>query len=151
MKEPIDTQPPSDQSRTLAALEKLVSKKGITLGNMSSPDMTVTLAMAAMCIPANVALAESAVNQALRRWLDEEGAMLRIDHVELRRTLIDMGYWQRDGFGRTYERRPLPVDHPAHEHVAVLESIEITRFVADARARNDALRAQRMAAHAQKS
>jgi hypothetical protein len=151
MKESVQAQPALDQPNTLAVLEKLVSKKGVTLGKMSPGYMVVTLALASMCIQADTSLTEAAVNQALVQWLHEIGSMLRIDHVELRRTLIDLRYWRRDGFGRTYERQSLPADHPARDHVAALESIDVVRFVADVRARNEAMRVQRMAVHARKS
>ncbi|KAG8152470.1 DUF2087 domain-containing protein [Burkholderia catarinensis] len=151
MKELVNTQLATEQPSALAVLEKLAAKQGITLGNLSSGDMSVILALASVCIEANTPLAEPAVNQALKQWLGEAGSMLRIDHVELRRTLIDLRYWQRDGFGRSYERRPLPGDHPAHDAVAALESIDVARFVADARTRHETLRAERMAAHARKN
>ncbi|WP_084907164.1 DUF2087 domain-containing protein [Burkholderia ubonensis] len=139
------------RSDTLAIVEKLLSKRGVMLGNMSPGDMATMLALASLAIPADTPLDEAAVNQALIRWLSDTGSMLRIDHVELRRTLIDLRYWQRDGFGRSYERQALPAGHGAQAHVAALEAVDIERFVADARARHEALRTERMAAHARKS
>jgi hypothetical protein len=44
------------------------------------------------------------VNRVLGAWLEGPGAMLRTDHVELRRWLVDAGFVSRDGFGRAYVR-----------------------------------------------
>ncbi|MEN9544823.1 MAG: hypothetical protein RLZZ598_1656 [Pseudomonadota bacterium] len=135
-------------SKTLRALEKLVTKKEITLGRMSREDMLVTLALASSCIPMSVELTEMAVNHALKRWLEEEGSMLRIDHVELRRTLIDLCFWTRDGYGRAYRRPPLQEGHIGYEQITALQAINVAQFVAEARTRSDALRAQRLGEHA---
>ena len=44
------------------------------------------------------------VNRILEAWLAGPGAMLRTDHVELRRWMVDAGFVGRDGFGRAYLR-----------------------------------------------
>jgi hypothetical protein len=51
---------------------------------------------------------EAEVNAALKAWLAGPGAMLDIDHVELRRWLVDSRLWTRDGYGRAYERATPP-------------------------------------------
>ena len=45
--------------------------------------------IAALCLPAAARWSEPEVNPALRAWLADTGAMLSVDHVELRRTLLD--------------------------------------------------------------
>ena len=137
-----------DQPSTLQALEKLVSKKEITLGRMSRDDMHITLALASLCVPVAVELSEAVVSQALKRWLETDGAMLRIDHVELRRTLIDLGFWERDNYGRLYRRPPPEEGRIGYQHIVALQSVDVTQFVSDARARHAALRARRIAEHA---
>jgi len=151
MEKLIDGVPTQSQSKTLLALEKLIAKKGITLGRASREDMLVTLAWASLCIPMAVEFTEPAVTQALKRWLEEDGSILRIDHVELRRTLIDFCFWTRDGYGRSYRRPPLPQDHIGYEDIEALQSINVTEFVAEARARVDALRARRKMVHTKES
>lgn len=133
-------------SDTLQALDALVLKRGITLGRMSQRDLLITLGFASLSIPVATPITEAGVNEALKAWLEGDGGMLRIDHVELRRSLIDMGYWVRDGYGRAYLREPLATDHPAHGHVSAMEAIDLGTFVAEARARRDAERARRQAA-----
>jgi hypothetical protein len=46
------------------------------------------------------------VNGRLRDALAGDAAFLDTDHVELRRWLVDTGWWRRDGFGRRYHRTP---------------------------------------------
>ena len=46
---------------------------------------------------------EVEVNRVIERWLNEVGQSLEIDHVTLRRTLIDEGYLRRDSNGLSYE------------------------------------------------
>lgn len=142
----MNVMPTSSLSDTLRALETLVLKRGITLGRMSEQDLLITLGFASLSIPASTAVTEAGVNQALKTWLAGDGEMLRIDHVELRRSLIDMGYWVRDGYGRSYLREPLEADHPAQVHVVAMSTIDLRQFVLDARVRRDAERTQRQAA-----
>lgn len=137
--------PMLEPSDTLRALEGLALKRGMTLGRMSARDRLVVLAFASLSIPASTALSEAQVNQALRTWLAGDGEMLRIDHVELRRSLIDLGLWERDGYGRAYRREPLQAGHPAREHVAAMAEVDLHRLIADARAAHEARREKRRA------
>src|SRR4051812_42862003 len=45
---------------------------------------------------------EPEVNRRIERWLTEIGKSLEIDHVTLRRTLVDEGYLARSADGVTY-------------------------------------------------
>jgi hypothetical protein len=49
---------------------------------------------------------ETELNEALQRWRLEIGACLDIDHVTLRRYLIDERYLSRDANGVAYEVNP---------------------------------------------
>jgi hypothetical protein len=49
---------------------------------------------------------EGEVNETLRRWVHRFGENLGLDHVTLRRYLVDAGYLQRDSAGSTYRARP---------------------------------------------
>lgn len=128
---------------TLAAIDRLAVKRGLLLGNMSRSDLLVTLAVAARCLPSTAPCTEAAVNAALKAWLAGTGAMLRIDHVELRRALIDAGLWRRDGFGRAYERAHFFIDPALAAHVDALETDP-------PEARIDALRAHAAAERARR-
>lgn len=85
-------------------LAGLVVKDGVSLGLLGDGDRTLVLALAASALPAGRAQREAEVNELLGAWLEGPGAMLRTDHVELRRWLVDAGFVSRDGFGRAYVR-----------------------------------------------
>ena len=85
-------------------LAALVVKDGISLGLLAEGDRALVLALAAAAIEPGRAHREADVNGMLQRWLKGPGAMLRTDHVELRRWLVDADFLSRDGFGRAYVR-----------------------------------------------
>jgi hypothetical protein len=130
---------------TTAALERLGAKDGVTLGRMPRSDPLVTLALASLCLPTERRVSEAEVNAALKTWLHTTGSMLRADHVELRRTLIDFDLWKRDGFGRAYGRAPAVADAALAAHLAHLAAVDAPRIVAEQRARRSAERAERKA------
>ena len=128
---------------TVAALERLAIKRGLTLGNMSRPALLLTLALASRCMPASAQCAEPEVNAALKAWLAGTGAMLQVDHVELRRTLIDFGLWERDGCGRVYRRAATVNDPELADRVGSLMALDTAGIIAERRARHVAERARR--------
>ena len=85
-------------------LAALVVKDGLSLGLLGDADRALVLALAAGAIEVGPAHREAEVNRLLGAWLEGPGAMLRTDHVELRRWLVDAGFVSRDGFGRAYVR-----------------------------------------------
>ncbi len=84
----------------------LVCKTGVGLGLLGPTERAQALLVAAQALPLGAAMTEPEVNTALKGCLAGPAAFLDTDHVELRRWLVDTGYWRRDGFGRLYERVP---------------------------------------------
>lgn len=91
----------------LVRLSAMVVKTGLGLGQMSDGERRLALALPAWRLPPGPPLDEAAVNVVLQQSLEAEAAFLRTDHVELRRWLVDSGWWCRDGFGRAYTRPAL--------------------------------------------
>ena len=87
-------------------LATLVVKNGVALGLLGEAERDLVLALAASAIGAGRGHREAEVNRLLSAWLQDTGAMLRTDHVELRRWLVDAGFIARDGFGHAYVRGP---------------------------------------------
>ncbi len=50
--------------------------------------------------------AEDELNECLGKWLSQVGRTVEIDHVSLRRYLVDAGYLTRDTAGRSYRVDP---------------------------------------------
>ena len=46
---------------------------------------------------------EQAVNAALKEWISEIGTGIGVDHVTVRRYLVDAGYLHRDAHGTSYQ------------------------------------------------
>ncbi len=92
----------ADTTETLLAA--CVVKRGVGIGILDPASRSAVLALASLCLPADGVCTEAEANAQLKRCLAEEAACLDTDHVELRRWLVDSGFWQRDGFGRAYRR-----------------------------------------------
>jgi hypothetical protein len=97
---------PADADAVRERLAQLVVKSGVMLGGLSQADRLLALALPASRLPVGETATEAEVNARLRDSLGEEAAFIDVDHVELRRWLVDSGWWRRDGFGRRYERVP---------------------------------------------
>ena len=87
---------------------------------------------------------EREVNDTLHQWLQSAGAMLDVDHVELRRWLVDFAILSRDAYGHAYALRPTPPR--MKEMDATVAEIDFYREFADANARESQQRAARKAA-----
>jgi hypothetical protein len=85
-------------------LAALVVRDGVSLGLLAEADRAQVLALAAAAIEPGREHREADMNRILESWLEGPGAMLRTDHVELRRWLVDAGFVSRDGFARAYLR-----------------------------------------------
>lgn len=64
---------------------------------------------------------EGEINQHLQRWCLRFGQNLPIDHVTLRRYLIDAGYLQRDSAGQAYRRAQGPLSQPFDPEIETLD------------------------------
>ncbi len=91
-------------------LESLVGKTGLHLGVVPYSDRVLLLALAACAIEPGQPLREDEVNRRLIDWLADVGQMLRCDHVELRRWLVDTEFVARDDWGHAYVRAPIQVE-----------------------------------------
>ena len=119
----------------LAVYRRLCVRRGISLGGLASgrqDDFRTLLAAAALALDGGAGYDEPAVNARLKAWLDGPGAMVDVDHVELRRWLVDAGLLQRDGFGRRYARATPAPDAFARE-LAGLAGVDLGLLAAEAR------------------
>jgi tRNA(adenine34) deaminase len=128
----------------LATWRRLCVREALSLGGLQSgrrQDFGVVLAAAALAFDDGATYTEAEVNERLKAWLAEPGAMLGTDHVELRRWLVDMGLLERDGYGRSYARAPVPAPfEPALQALAGWDLGVVARNARDAHARQRAQR-----------
>ncbi len=91
---------------------KLAIKRGLTPGALIDADplgFDLLLIAAQRQFAEGRNYSEREVNEVLKHWLQTSGGMLAVDHVEMRRWLVDMGILTRDVYGQAYSRAPLPV------------------------------------------
>jgi hypothetical protein len=128
----------------LARFASLATKRGLLVSSLGDLDLALLMHSATRSFLQNEVYGEGQVNQTLKDWLADEGRMLRTDHVELRRTLIDLQFLARDGFGRAYTRPTIP---PARFR-DVVESIAQSDLTVIAREARDSFDRQRAARRA---
>ena len=83
---------------------------------------------------------ESELNDELRQWTARFGDPVNLDHVTLRRFLVDEGYLRRDTAGRAYE---VTADWPYTVDPSV-KSLDLEALVAEARAARERKKQQYM-------
>jgi len=131
-------------TRSLARLEALAVRQGLSMGVLASnspADFALVMAAAGSSFRPAETLSERQVNERIKAFLERAGAMLAVDHVELRRWLVDNGVLARDGFGRAYTRGE-PRDEIALA-MNELAGVDVAKAVADARERDASRRAER--------
>ena len=128
----------------LDTLARLVVKDELGLGRLGVAQRALVLGLAWCSLPSVAAMREVDVNDALKRALAGTCCFLGIDHVELRRWLVDCGWMQRDGFGREYRRVPAQeLAQPQQEIAAALAALDLGSWVHDLRSAAAARREQR--------
>lgn len=131
-------------SRSLARLEALAVRQGLSLGVMASAspsDFDLVLAAAGCAFAEGERLSERDVNERLKAFLAGAGAMMGVDHVELRRWLVDNAVLARDGFGREYARSAPRAE--IARAMADLSGHDLATLVSGARTRDAERRAAR--------
>jgi len=119
-------------------------RTGLSLGILHSAriaDFNLMLAAAARAFAPGRTYSEREVNAILQDWLAGEGSMLAVDHVELRRWLVDCRVLARDDYGRAYAlAAPAP---EIAELVSALSGVDLAAVAAAARRRNTDAREER--------
>jgi hypothetical protein len=131
-------------NRSLARLEALAVRQNLSIGVLASgnpSDFALVLAAAGCAIEPDATLSEREVNDRLKAFLEGAGAMLAVDHVELRRWLVDNAVLARDGFGRAYSRGQPRAEIAEAMHD--LAGADLRKVVGEARSRDASRRAER--------
>ncbi len=119
-------------------------RTGLSLGVLHTSrvaDFNLMLAAAALAFARGRSYSETEVNDILRGWLAREGSILAVDHVELRRWLVDCRVLARDDYGRAYGlAAPAP---QIAALVSALSGIDLAALAAAARARHADAREER--------
>ena len=99
-------------------------------------DLHIVLRSVALLLDRAVNYTETGLNTALRRWLEQVGYNYRLDHVTLRRSLVDHGYLRRDPAGTRYRVAS------KHDDMfdPMIESLDPVFIIEEAMARREAKR-----------
>ena len=124
-------------------LASLVVKHGLSPSLLSDDDRSLLFALAASAFEPRRIYREREVNDVLTGWLTGTGSMLRVDHVELRRWLVDARFIARDPYGHAYVRSAEEARRAAAllgggDAVALVRAVEAVR--AEARQMREAKR-----------
>jgi hypothetical protein len=102
----------------------------------SQRDRQIVLKSIALCLAKNRTYTEQEINAALAAWTAEVGHSLAVDHVALRRSLIDERYLERSEDGSRYRLSiPLCADRFAPEVDGMDPCAVIEQAIDDARAK----------------
>jgi hypothetical protein len=119
-------------SDALAPIARLVLKQGVRPGLLDETDRQLAFGLVWAGLPESVVMTEPEVNAAIKAQLAGPAAFLDVDHVELRRWLVDGRWLSRDGFGRAYvraDRAELSPDQASA--VAPLSGVSLHRWAAE--------------------
>jgi hypothetical protein len=118
-------------SDALAPWARLVLKQGVRPGLLNEAERRRALGLVWAGLPDAVSMTEPEVNAALKFQLAGAAAFLDVDHVELRRWLVDGQWLSRDGFGRAYRRVALAALSPSQAAaVAPLQGVLLAQWAA---------------------
>ena len=133
-----------NEATALDRFTALSVRSGLSLGILHAShiaDFNLMLAVAARAFAAGRSYTEGEVNDVLRDWLAHEGSMLAVDHVELRRWMIDCRVLARDDYGRAYALGAPSADIAAL--AAALSGTDLRTHGAAARVRDAQAREER--------
>lgn len=93
----------SSESEVRAVLKRMLANGPLTALPARPRDLKVLLSLAAAQFEAGRRYSEPQVNERLQEWLEPFCSPFGVDHVTVRRCLVDAGLLVRDRAGATYE------------------------------------------------
>jgi hypothetical protein len=124
----------TDEARNI--LRRMLANGPVTAMPRRPGDQALVAHLAAARFEAGRDYREGEVNEVLKKWLGTFSVPCGLDHVTLRRHLVDSGLLVRDKVGSAYRVDPARVARLEVDPVQVLE--EARRERAERKGRNDA-------------
>jgi hypothetical protein len=131
------------RDEVLRLLAKLLANGPIEQFPKKQADRDVILALAAAGLTAGKSYEEREINDYLSAWLQGFASPFGMDHVTVRRTLVDCGFLRRDPTGSAYTVNQEIVDHTLEPDARSINPGEV-------KAELDLAREARKRAHANK-
>ena len=126
------------RERAHKALKRMLANGRLTAVPKRPADQQVLVALAASRIDAGRRCPESEVNEQLKAWLGAVSEPFGIDHVTLRRMLVDSGLLARTASGSLYE-----VNEARLGEIEAVRGIEPADVLAEVRDERDLRKRQR--------
>ena len=125
---------PIARVEALKALRRLLHNGPLTELPRSRPDQELLFALAAGRFEAGRTYDEKGVNEVLRAWLGGASVPYGVDHVTLRRCLVDARFLVRDKAGTGYEVAPERIGESIAEDARGIDPIAVIEEVRRGRA-----------------
>lgn len=94
----------TERTKLLELLQGLAKKRDVSLWSLKAPEQGLVLMSFAQTVAPDETFTEREFSARLKHWLEREGDLLRTDFAELRRTLVDLRFFERDASGAVYRR-----------------------------------------------
>ena len=132
----------TNRAKLIETVEALAGKRGMSLWTLKPAELGLLLMAFTQTVGPNETFTERAFSARLETWLRGEGAFLRTDFAELRRALVDLGFFARDASGAVYRRAP---GWPARWRAlcSAVEDVALSNELARARAEEASQRDER--------
>lgn len=121
------------ETEVRGCLKRMLANGPLTALPKSPGDLDVFLALAASRFEARRPYSESAVNEILERWLATFCAPFGVDHVTVRRCLVDSHLLTRDKAGSAYEVAPDRLSQSIEDTARGLEPAAVMSELRNAR------------------
>jgi len=96
-------------------------------------DRLIVLKSAALALEAGRTYREVELDEVLQQWVADVGRSLGVDHVALRRYLVDHGFLDRDPYGHAYQLCSSVASEHFDQAVEQLSSVQIIHEAAEER------------------
>lgn len=106
-------------------LEDLCTRGGRREWPRKTEDQQVLLKSVTLMLEPQREYSEAELNEPLETWVDQVGQIFVIDHVTLRRFLVDAGYVQRDLAGHRYRVNAEKATEMFEADVASLDPVAV--------------------------
>lgn len=111
-----------------AVLRRMLANGPLTALPRRPHDLEVFLTLAAARFKPRRAYSEAQVNDLLQEWLSPFCSRFGVDHVTVRRCLVDAGLLLRDRAGSTYELAADPLSVPIGvEPATIMAEVQLER------------------------
>lgn len=121
------TRQPMTRDHFIKRLSQLCLQSGLSEFPKSAEDQHILLQSAALSLRPDTSYSEQELGAELNRWITDVTRLKFIDHVTLRRGLVDAGYLLRNRDGSCY--RLAPFSSRAHIFEGAVQQVDVAEVL----------------------